>query len=160
MQYSQKGGEVKSKYKPLIIGVATLGAFDLAGLITMVADPDLTARVIPALVGMQILGFIAIAAILVTSRRENISAGIEREPGGPGRQWVPWLFGFLALVSFLRTGLSILYIAGEAWHKYSWVAPTAGAVMGCFFLWLAVLASRTSSKRGSRGRTSDTSLGL
>lgn len=145
---------MKSKHKPLIIGIATLAVFDLAGFITMVANPDLTARVIPALVGVQILGFIAIAAIVVKSRRENISAGVDSEPGGTGRQWVPWLFGFLALMSFLRVGLSILYIAGETWHRYSWVAPTAGAAMGCFFLWLAVVASRSASKRGSKERTS------
>jgi hypothetical protein len=150
---------VKSKYKPLIIGIATLAAFDLAGFVTMVANPDLTARVIPALVGVQILGFIAIAVIVATRKRDGISsAGPDGEAGGTGRQWVPWLFGFLALVSFLRVGLSILYIAGETWHKYSWVAPTAGAAMGGVFLWLAFVAGR--SKRGPKGRTSNPNPGL
>lgn len=151
---------MKPKHKPLIIGIATLAVFDLAGFITMVANPDLTARVIPALVGVQILGFIAIAAVVVKSRREKISAGVDTETGGTGRQWITWLFGFLALMSFLRVGLSILYIAGETWHRYSWVAPTAGAAMGCFFLWLAVVASRSASKCGSKGRTSGTNPGL
>jgi hypothetical protein len=157
----RKGGEVKSRYKPLVIGIATLAVFDLAGFIVMVANPDLTARVIPALVGVQLLGFIAIAAIVVTSRREYISAAeADREPGGTGRQWMPWLFGFLALVSFLRVGLSILYIAGEAWHRYSWIGPVAGAAMGCFFLWLALLAGRSISKQGSKGKISDPNPGL
>ena len=134
---------MKAKYKPLFIAIASLAAFDLAGAATMTVNPDLTPRVIPALVGVQILGFITIAAIFVRSKREAKADG---EPGRTGKEWVPWLFGFLALLSFLRVGLALLYIAGEDQHSRSWFSPIAGTAMGCFFLWLAVLAGRSAPK--------------
>lgn len=130
---------MKTKYKRLIIGFASLGTLDLAGFVTMVANPDLTARVIPALFVVQIFGFIAIAFSVVASKQEYTSAEVmDRDFAGIGRQWVPWLFGFLALLSFLRVILALLYIAGEEGHSHSWFSPIAGAVMGCFFLWVAV----------------------
>lgn len=138
---------MKNKNKRLIVVVALLAALDVTGFITMVANPDLTARVIPALVGVQILAFLAIAAIILRSK-EDYTAAAETDsgPGGKGKQWVPWLFGFLALVSFLRVGLALLYIAGAERHRHSWIGPIAGTAMGCFFLWLAILAGRSGSK--------------
>ncbi len=146
---------MRAKHKRLIVGFTSIAILDFAGLITMIANPDLTARVIPALVGVQILGFVAIAAIVVTSKREYTSA-VEADSGlgRTGQQWVPWLFGFLALLSFLRVGLALLYIAGEDWHSRSWFSPIAGIAMGCFFLWLAVLAGRSASKGKSRENSS------
>lgn len=144
-----------------MIGFASLAALDLAGMITMIADPDLTARVIPALFGVQIIGFIAIAAIVMASKREYISAEeADREFGGTGRQWVPWLFGFLALLSFLRVILALLYIAGEQGHSHSWFSPVAGAVMGCFFLWMAVKARPLASKGKPRDKSRSPNLEL
>ena len=144
---------MKAKHKRLLIGVVSLAACDFAGVIAMVLDPDITARAIPALVGVQILGFVVIAAIIVTGRREYTSAVVaDRETEGVGQQWVPWLFGFLALLSFLRVGLALLYIAGEEGHRHSWFSPIAGAVMGGFFLWLAVLARRSASSGESKAK--------
>jgi hypothetical protein len=138
---------LKAKHKRLIIGFASIAALDLAGFITMVANPDLTARVIPALVGVQIFGFVAIAAIVVTSKREyTAAADADKATERTSQRWVPWLFGFLALLSFLRVGLALLYIAGEDSHRHSWFSPIAGTAMGCFFLWLAVLARRSASR--------------
>jgi hypothetical protein len=118
---------LKSRNKRLIIGIASIAVLDLAGLVAMIAAPDLTARVIPALFGVQIFGFVAIAAIVVTSKREYASAEeLDRQFGGTGRQWVPWLFGFLALLSFLRVILALLYIAGEEGHSHSWFSPNPG----------------------------------
>lgn len=139
---------MKTKRKRLIIGFALIAALDLAGFITMVANPDLTARVIPVLGCVQIFGFVAIAAIVVMSKQEYISVDeADREFEGTGRQWVPWLFGFLALLSCLRVILALLYIAGEEGPGHSWFSPIAGAVMACFFLWLAVKTRPLASKR-------------
>jgi hypothetical protein len=138
---------LKPRNKRLIIGVASMAVLDLAGLVTMVAAPDLTARIIPALFGVQIFGFVAIAAIVVTSKREYVSAEeADRQFWGTGRQWVPWLFGFLALLSFLRVILALLYIAGEEGHSHSWFSPIVGAAAGCFFLWVAVKTRPLASK--------------
>ena len=145
--------DLKTKHKRLIIGFASLATLDLAGLITMVANPDLTARVIPALVGVQILGFVAIAAIVVTGKREYTTAEeADRESGG-GKQWVPWVFGFLALLSFLRVILALLYIAGEVGHSRSWFSPVVGAAAGCFFLWVAVKTRPLASKGKPKERS-------
>ena len=152
---------MKAIHKRLMIGVASIATLDLAGFLTMFANPDLTARVIPALACVQIFGFVAIAAIVVKSKREHTSeVEADGEVGGTGRQWVPWLFGFLALVSFLRVGLVLLYIVGEDGHSRSWFSPIAGAAMGCFFLWLAVSAGRSASRRESKGKASGPNLDL
>jgi len=138
---------LKTKNKRLIMGVSSIAALDLVGLVTMIVNPDLTARVIPALFGVQIFGFVAIAFIVVMGRREYISTSeADSEDDGAGKQWVPWLFGFLALLSFLRVILALLYIAGEEGHRHSWFSLIAGALMGCFFLWIAVKARPSASK--------------
>jgi hypothetical protein len=138
---------LKTTRKRLIIGFALLAVLDLAGFITMFVNPELTERVIPALVGVQLLGFAAIAAIVVTGKRELTSVVVGNDGlGMTGKGWVPWLFGFLALLSFLRVGLALLYIAGEEGHKHSWFSPIAGAMMGGFFLWLAIKSGREQSK--------------
>jgi hypothetical protein len=144
-----------------MIGFASMAILDLAGFITMFANPDLTARVIPALALVQILGFVTIAAIVVTSRRELISeVEASRGPGGTIQQWVPWLFGFIALTSFMRVGLALLYIAGEERHKHSWFSPIAGAVMGCFFLWVAIKTGRSAPRKKSQEKTDGADIGL
>jgi len=117
----------------------------------MVVDPDLTERVFPALVGVQIFGFVAIAAIFVLSRR--LDASTVEDDGGPGttaKEWMPWLFGFLALLCFIRVGMAILYIAGEEWHRGSLIPPIAGIAMGCYFVWLAISAGRSGPERARR----------
>ncbi len=145
----------------MIIGFASIAVLDLAGFVTMVANPDLTARVIPALFGVQIFGFVAIAVIVATSRREYISAEeADKDFAGIGRQWVPWLFGFLALLSFLRVILALLYIAGEEGHSHSWFSPIAGAAMGCFFLWVAVKTKPLALNGKLKERTGGPNGGL
>jgi hypothetical protein len=140
----------------VLIGLASLAAIDFAGFVTMVADPELTARVIPALAGAQILGFVVIGFAVVTGSQEfNSPPGDANEPRSAGKQWIPWLFGFLALLSFMRAGLALLYLAGEEAHRRSWVSPITGAVMGSFFLWLAILAGRSGSKARSKEETSN-----
>jgi hypothetical protein len=130
---------LKTKHKRLIIGLASIAALDFAAILTMFADPDLTERVIPALGAIQIFGFVAIAVIVSTSRQEDtLVADADREPERAGRQWLPWLFGSIALLSFMRVGMALLFIAGNEGHRHSWFSPIAGAAMGCFFLWMAV----------------------
>ncbi len=125
---------------------------DFIGFIVMFTYPNLTPRVIPALAGVQIFGFIAMAILVVTTRRDYISP----EPGrsvsaATGNEWVPWLFGFLAMVSFLRVILAIFYIAADTGKRHSWFSPVAGALMGCFFLWLALKTVRSTSDKGGKG---------
>lgn len=146
---------MKVKHKRLTIGIASIASIDLAGFVTMIANPDLTERVIPALAAVQIFGFVAIAAIIVMGKRDYTLGGEDgSESGATGKLWVPWLFGFIALLSFMRAGLALVYIAGEEGHKHSWFGSIAGTVMGCFFLWLAILAGRSAPRRKSREKIS------
>lgn len=131
--------------KRLIVGLAWIAVLDLSGLITMVANPDLTARVIPALFGVQILGFVAIAAIVVTSKREDIAPEKPGREFGKAKQSLPWLFGSVALTSLLGAALELLSIAGKE-GRHSWFGLIAGSAMGCFFLWLAIMSRRSASR--------------
>jgi hypothetical protein len=140
--------DLRPSHKRLIIGIVSIAVLDFAGLITMIANPDLTSRVIPALAGVQIFGFVAIAAIIVVGRQEIISA--DKDSRGTTTQLVPWLFGFLALLSFLRVILALLYIAGEQGRSHSWFSPVAGAAMGCAFLWLAFKTRPLALKRTAK----------
>jgi hypothetical protein len=140
-----------TRRKRLIVGVASIAALDLAGFIAMVANPDLTPRVIPALAGVQIFGFVAIAAILVMSKRADTSAvEADGESGTTAKEWMPWLFGWLALLSFIRVGMALLSIAGEEWHRGSWIPPVVGTALGCYFVWLSISAGRPDPERARR----------
>jgi membrane associated rhomboid family serine protease len=150
---------VKARNKRLIIGLTLIAALDSIGLATMVANPDLTERVIPALAAVQIFGFIAIAVVVIRSKREYTSTDSAGESSaGNGMQWVPWLFGFLTLMSYMRVGLTLLYIACEEPQKRSWFSPIAGTIMGCFFLWSAIKSGRPVSRK-ERKETADDSSG-
>jgi hypothetical protein len=129
----------------------------------MVVNPDLTPRIIPALAGVQIFGFVAIAAIFVMSKRADTSAAeVDGEPGTTAKEWMPWLFGWLALLSFMRVGLALLSIAGEEWHRGSWIPPVAGTAMGCYFVWLAISSGRSDPDRARRAlrKVQTLSIGL
>jgi hypothetical protein len=49
--------------RPLVITIVTLGVLDLAGLIAVIANPDLVPRMIPALAAIQIIGFAALFVV-------------------------------------------------------------------------------------------------
>lgn len=65
---------MKPKHKQPAIAIASITVVDLAVMITMFANPDLTDRAIPALALAQILGFVAIAIIVVKNKRDYTSA--------------------------------------------------------------------------------------
>jgi hypothetical protein len=113
----------------------------------MLTSPTLNDRVIPALGAVQIFGFVALAVFVGTSK-DTVSTESDREFKETGKQWVSWLFGFLALLSFIRVILALLSIAYSEGHRHSWFSPEAGAVMGCFFLWLAVKARTGGTSAG------------
>lgn len=64
-----------AKYKPLVMGIITLGCLDMIGLFTMIVNADLTERIIPALVGVQIIGFVAIAIVYMTRAQSQPGIG-------------------------------------------------------------------------------------
>jgi MFS superfamily sulfate permease-like transporter len=105
---------LNSKYKPLIIGIVTLGTLDLIGLATMIVNPNWTERVIPALVGIQIVGFVAVAIVyMICAQRQFGAAGSLGVPVDPSAgsanverpKWkrMRWLWFAFAALGILQT---------------------------------------------------------
>ena len=102
---------LSSRFRPLVIGIVILGCLDAMGLVTLIANPELTERIIPALAGIQIVGFVAIAFIywcrtqwneMETSLSGDASteAEIAKKP-----KWrrMRWLWFAIAVVGILQT---------------------------------------------------------
>jgi len=146
----RKGGEVSSKYKPLIIGGAILFVLDMAAVITMIANPDLTARVIPALVAIQILGFIGIAAAYLSRGQKLDEAGESQgNQSRSSKEWAVWLFCGLAMIYLFRALLAIGYIAAHGWHRKQLLVPSAGIAITCYLLYLAFAVRKRMRKKNS-----------
>jgi hypothetical protein len=113
----------------------------------MIADPDLTARVIPALVGVQILGVVLIAAISILKSQSGDGTQGSR---GASKEWAIWLFGFLAMLYFFRAVLSIFYMMGNRWHKYQIFVPISEIAITVFLVYLAYLVRRSIRRRTAK----------
>jgi hypothetical protein len=134
------------KNKPMMTAIALLATLDVLGIITIVAVPDLTPRLIPALVAVQILGFIGIA---LTSMRgvpsqENVSLSDASSSSVSG-DWKFWLVGGFALLFLLRALLAVAYMAGRGWHGHQAFIPGAGFLISCYLLYLAYRLRKRSS---------------
>jgi len=141
---------MKSKYKPLLIGIAILFLFDLAAIITMIANPDLTARVIPVLFVIQLLGVIGIPAVYLTQqkRKPTESQGTQSRSS---KEWLIWLFSGLAVIYLFRALLTIGYMAFHGWHKQPLLGTCAGMAITCYLLYLAfAIRNRTRKKNHDR----------
>ena len=129
---------MQSKYKPLIAGVVTLGALDMTAIVIMIANPALTARVIPALVAIQILGFIAIPVVYLSRRSKQTGTGESHEsPSHRSKEWAIWLFSGLAMIYLFRALLALAYVAAHGWHRRQTLVPAAGIAITCYLLYLA-----------------------
>ena len=102
-----------SKYKPLFIGILTLGVLDLIGIVTMVANPDWTERIIPALVGIQLFGFIVIAFVYWSRAQWNemetsLSGDASERAKKPKWRRMRWLWFAIAVLGILQTPNAII----------------------------------------------------
>src|SRR5579862_2043528 len=103
------------KFKPLIFGIIALGSLDLTGLVTMVVNPDWTARIIPALVGIQLLGAVVIAFVYWcrgqwSEMETSLSSGASTESENAKKpRWrrTRWLWFAIAVVGILQTPIAI-----------------------------------------------------
>ena len=107
---------LNSKFKPLVVGFIALGILDILGLVTMVANPDWTERIIPALAAIQLFGFLVIAFVywsraqwneMGTSLSGDASTEAERAKKPKWRR-VGWLWFAIAVVGILQTPNAII----------------------------------------------------
>jgi len=116
---------LNSKYKPLVIGMVTLGALDTIGVVSMIVNPDLTERIIPALVAIQIVGFIVIAIVYMI--RTQTQQGTGTPPVGstdslsesekaqrPRWRRMRWLWLAIAFFGILQTPIAIISAIHDA----------------------------------------------
>ena len=107
---------MNSKFKPLVIGFIALGTLDILCVVTMVANPDWTERIIPALVALQLFGFVVIAIVywcraqwneMETSLSGDAPTEAERAKKPKWRR-VRWLWFAIAVVGILQTPNAII----------------------------------------------------
>lgn len=128
---------MKSKFKPLVIGFISLGILDILGIVTMVANPDWTERIIPALAAVQLLGFVVIAIVywgraqwneMETSFSSDASTEAERAKKPKWRR-VRWLWFAVAVGGILQTPNAIIdaihLIKSDHWMAFATVVGFA-----------------------------------
>jgi hypothetical protein len=107
---------LNSKFKPLVIGFIALGILDILGGVTMVANPDWTERIIPALVAIQLFGFLVIAFVywsraqwneMETSLSSDASTKSDRAKKPKWRR-MRWSWFAIAVVGILQTPNAII----------------------------------------------------
>ena len=144
---------MRSKYKPLLIGIAILFVLDTVAIITMIANPDLTARVIPVLFAIQILGFIGIAAVYLT-RQNPDQTELQGSQSRSSKEWLIWLFSGLAMIYLFRAFLTIGYMVVHGWHRQQLLVTCAGIAITCYLLYLA-FAVRKRTRKGNSDKKGD-----
>ena len=104
------------KFKPIVIGFVSLGILDILGVVAMVANPELTERIIPALVAVQLLGLLVIAFVY-WSRAQwkemeiSLSAGASTElERAKKTKWrrMRWCWFAIAIVGISQTPSAII----------------------------------------------------
>jgi len=108
---------LNSRYKPLVTGIVALGTLDLVGLVTMIVNPDWTERIIPALVGIQIVGIVTFAIVYMIRAQEQQetagSLGVSVDPSAKSAnvtrpKWyrMRWLWFAFATLGILQTPIA------------------------------------------------------
>ena len=138
---------LNNKFKPLVIGLIALGIVDILGVVTMVANPDWTERIIPALVGIQLVGFVVIAFVywsraqwneMETSLSGDVSTKSESAKK-PKLRRTRWLWFAMAVVGVLQTPNAIINAIQlvKSDHRMAVVAVLAFAIrFGMIWLFL------------------------
>jgi hypothetical protein len=136
-----------ARRRPLIVAIVTLAIFDFTGIITMILSPDLTARLIPALVAIQILGFIAIAAICLRQGPNEDQANDAINATSPSKDWRIWFVCGLAMLFLFRALLAVAYMVAHGWRGHQVIVPVAGFLIACYLLYLAFAIKRRTKRR-------------
>ncbi len=141
----------------MILGIAILAGLDILGVITMIADPDLVERVIPALACVQIFGFVVIAFVSINAHRNDKADSSAVQSSS--KEWVLWIFGGIALLYFMRAGLAAFAIAADGSHSRGGTDSHGAACHGRLFSPVDLLGAAVNEKKrieikGRKRRTS------
>ena len=149
---------MKPANKPIVIGISVVAFIDVVVVMTMFAIPDLTGRLIPALAGIQILGFIAIAFVSATCKM--LAGPLEEsqnDPGSSPTQWTPWLLGGMAMLLVMRATLALLVASANGRDKGGFLAPIWFTAAAAFLLFLAFRVRQSNRRKESGDTTADPS---
>jgi hypothetical protein len=141
---------LNSKYKPMIIGIATLGALDAIGVLTVIVNPDLIARIISALAAIQIAGLVVVGIIyMIRAQSQNgteILPGVSTDSSAESviakrSKWSRMRWGWFAIAALgiLQTPTAIIHAIqfANSYHRLAPVMVLAFAIriaMIWFFL--------------------------
>jgi hypothetical protein len=92
----------------------------------MGVDPDLTSGIIPALAGLQILGFAVVAVVsLLGNQKQSDASEPGSVSGSPSKSWLLSLFAGLAMISLFRAALVLAYwrVTGGTSTRYLSLLP-------------------------------------
>jgi len=98
---------MNKKHKSVIIAVIILVMLDFTTMIAMIISPNLTFRLIPLLVLIQIVGFIAIAAIYLLGNGDSVELSGKDENTSSLKDWRVWLLGWIAMLFFFEPSLQL-----------------------------------------------------
>jgi len=138
---------MNKKHKSVIIAVIILVMLDFTTMIAMIISPNLTFRLIPLLVLIQIVGFIAIAAIYLLGNGDSVELSGKDENTSSLKDWRVWLLGWIAMLFFFRALLAIAYMAGHGWRGYQAVGPLVGIIISCYLIYLIRSINNGSRKK-------------
>jgi hypothetical protein len=136
-----------ARRRPLIVAIGTLTMLDVTGVVAMLISPALTARLIPALVAIQILGFIVIAAICLRQMPRDGEVNSEINSTSPSTDWRIWFICGLAMLFLFRALLAVAYMASHGWRGHQVVVPLAGFLIACYLVYLAFAIKRRAKRR-------------
>lgn len=125
------------KYRPLLITVALLVMLDVAVLVAMVARPNWTERLIPALVGIQILFLIIIALVLYVIHASAENWTSKPQTTAKRNRWVVPLFITLGIFYLVRSLAALVYFALHGGSGTSVIVPLAGLPISMYMFFLA-----------------------
>lgn len=136
-----------ARRRNLIVAIVMLIILDTTGVVAMIISPDLTARLIPSLVAIQILGFIVIATICLRQVPKDDEATKEMNPASYPRDWRIWFICGVAMLFLFRALLAVAYIASNGWRRHQIIVPLAGFLIACYLLYLAFAIKKRSTRR-------------
>lgn len=127
-----------SKYRPLIFTAIVLSILDAIAIAAMLVAPELTSRVIPALVAIQIIGFVVIVGFLANRRPwQNRDKESQDQLSKQQSTWAIWLLCGVALLFLFRALLAIIYMLLHGWHSRKLLVPIAGFGVSGYLFYLA-----------------------
>ena len=135
---------------PIVRGVVVVAILDLICFVSMIANPDWTDRMIPALIGIQMLGFTVIGFVYWNHKvDESDSAEPQQTSSNLVTGFLPWILGFVVLLLVMQAGLELLAAWGQPDHTHGLVWTVRDIVGAAFLAYVIYRMKRKATKEPS-----------